>query len=219
MLTRDEKEFLRGRDYWTPLKPLALFYQHQLEAAAARAFRRARLEPAGKRILEDGCGRGDFLLTLARFGAEPARCVGVDVNAADLARARERFAAAAFARADAAALPFKDGSFDLATAATLFSSLPPGEKRARAAAELMRALKPGGVLVWFDFVERNERTRGLELAEVKALFPGWEARARNFGLKFGWASLVVNKAMWLAHLLAALGVARSHWLVLLAKPK
>lgn len=218
MLNAAEKAHLKTLDYWSPLKPLALFYQHELERALARLLRRSRFAFPEGRWLEDGCGRGDFLLTLTRFGAVPARAAALDRDSEGLPAARRRFPATAFAQGDAAALPFRDNVFSFATAATLFSSIPPGANRTRAAAELSRVLTPGGSLLWFDFVESNEKTRGLGIDEVRTLFPDWPATAYHFGLRFGWASLLVNKSLWLAHALAALGIARSHWLILFTKP-
>lgn len=221
MLTAAEKKFLAGREYWTMHKPLVLFYRHELERALARALRRAGVALEGRRILEDGCGEGRFLRQLVEFGAEPARVYGVERDAAALNAARERASRARYVRADAAALPFQDGRFDVATQSVLFSSLPPGETRRRAATELARVLRPGGLLIWYDFVERAREglPRGLELGEVRALFPGWPMTAYKFGLRFRWASVLVNKALWLAHLLAAAGVRRSHYVILLTKPE
>jgi len=145
--------------------------------------------------------------------------VGLDRDAAALRDAADKTAAAVrFVQGDAAALPFHDGAFDIACQSLLFSSLPPGETRRRAAAELERVLADAGVLVWYDTVEPGAgKLRGLKLAEVRALFPGWRFSAHHFGLRFRWAFVLVNKAMWLAHALASLGVARSHALIIMTR--
>ena len=67
----------------------------------------------GSRVLEAGCGIGAQTRALLRNSPD-ARFTCVDISAASLAVAKERFAAtgADFLRADLAALPFADGSFD-----------------------------------------------------------------------------------------------------------
>ncbi len=219
MLSQAEKDYIRARPYWTPYKPLALFYRHQVEKTLTRALRRAGVALAGKRLLEDGCGEGYFLRQLVDLEATPRRCVGVDRGLADLHAARER-TPASFVAADAAALPFKGATFDVVAQAVLFSSLAAGATRERAAAEIGRVLKPGGVLIWYDFVERAKEglPRGLTLGDARSLFPAWELKPHKFGLRFRWASFVVNKSRWLADTLAALGVARSHYVIIMRRP-
>jgi ubiquinone/menaquinone biosynthesis C-methylase UbiE len=202
-------------------KPLALFYRHQLEVALTRALRREGVALEGKRLLEDGCERGILLRQLLELGATPGRCVGLDRDVGALREGRENTAATVrFVGGDAAALPFRDGAFDVVVQSLLFSSLPPGETRERAAAEVERVLADGGVFVWYDFIEKAKDglPRGLELGEVRELFGGWRLAAHKFGLRFRWVQFLVNKWLWLAQTLASLGVARSHYVIIMRRP-
>jgi len=219
MLAAREKAYISRRPYWTLFKPLALFYRHQLEAALTRALRREGVALEGARVLEDGCGAGNFLRQLVDLGAEPRRVVGLDNNLEDIKAARAR-TPAAFVVGDARALPFRDGVFDIVTQAVLFSSLPPGASRENAAAEIARVLTTEGTVIWYDFIEKAKRglPRGLTLAEVRALFPGWRLAAYKFGLRFKWASFVVNKSRLLADALAAFSIARSHYVIIMRRP-
>ena len=221
MLSKAEKEYINARGYWTLFKPLALFYRHQLERALTRALRREGVALEGKRLLEDGCERGNLLRQLLELGASPGRCAAFDRDLEALRDGRARTAAAVhFVCGDAAALPFRAGAFDVVFQSLLFSSLPPGETRERAARELARVLADGGVFVWYDFVERAKEglPRGLELGEVRELFGGWRLSPYKFGLRFRWAHFLVNKSFWLVQTLAALGLARSHYVIIMRRP-
>ena len=88
-------------------------------AAERREDLRAFVQPNGdEHAIDVGTGAGALALALAPFVAD---VVGVDIEPELLARARDRAPAnARFEEGDAAALPFPDGSFDLAaTARTL----------------------------------------------------------------------------------------------------
>src|SRR5207237_10910767 len=63
------------------------------------------------RTLEVGCGEGRVTRDLAKRGH---RVVGVDATADLIRLARDADPANTYLRCDAAALPFADGSFDLA---------------------------------------------------------------------------------------------------------
>jgi SAM-dependent methyltransferase len=97
--------------------------------------------------LEIGCGEGNNLLRLARA----ARCVGVDRFARKLAFAARELPGVAFAAADAAALPFRDGAFGSVVVRDLLHHVPRPE---RVVAEAVRALARGGRL-WI--LEPNAR--------------------------------------------------------------
>jgi ubiquinone/menaquinone biosynthesis C-methylase UbiE len=97
---------------------------------------------AGHRVLDVAAGNGNVSLAAARRGCE---VVATDYVPALLERARERAAAERldieFREADAEALPFADGAFDVVVSTFGVMFTPDQE---RAAAELMRACRPGG---------------------------------------------------------------------------
>jgi ubiquinone/menaquinone biosynthesis C-methylase UbiE len=107
----------------------------------------------GERILEVGCGSGVVLRDVARRVAPGGRAVGLDPSPALLAVARELAAAAGLAElvelheGDARALPFGDGAFDGALAATALIHIPDAE---RTVAEMARVVRPGGRVGVFD---------------------------------------------------------------------
>lgn len=119
----------------------------RLEKHAVLALVGERME--GERseglALDLSCGTGNYALALAERGL---RVVGVDVSAPMLSVARAKSARAKldirWVRADASALPFRSGVFDLATMVLGLEFLTePG----RALEEAHRVLRPGGRLV------------------------------------------------------------------------
>jgi ubiquinone/menaquinone biosynthesis C-methylase UbiE len=131
-----------------------------------RAYRERILDLAsitpGARVLDIGCGTGTQALATARRCGPGGTVVGVDISAPmlDAARrkARRRGLDIAFRQADAAELPFPDGSFDVVTFTTVLHMVPEG-RRARSLAEAARVLAPGGRLLLVDYAgERAART-------------------------------------------------------------
>lgn len=96
-----------------------------------------------ERVLDVACGSGNGAIAAARRAW--GNTVGCDFVPALLERARERAAVerleVEFVEANAQALPFEDASFDVAM--SIFGAMfaPDQEK---AAAELLRVVKPGG---------------------------------------------------------------------------
>jgi ubiquinone/menaquinone biosynthesis C-methylase UbiE len=118
------------------------------DARAAELSEQVRafvLRAGGERALDVGTGAGALALALAPFVAE---VVGVDVEPELLSRARDRAPAnVTFSDADATALPFPDGSFDLAgTMRTLHHVHRPE----LAVAELARVTRLGGRVLVVD---------------------------------------------------------------------
>ncbi len=101
--------------------------------------------PAGKKVLDVGCGTGNFSFKLARQGCE---VTGIDVSPHMLWRALRKSADSglpvSFCQADALDLPFSDDHFDAVYSVTTFEFI--GD-RAAAVEELRRVLKPGGRMV------------------------------------------------------------------------
>jgi len=112
------------------------------ESAIFRGYRLA----GDLQILDVGCGTGEITARLAEmYGG--ATLTGVDLIAENLERAATRCRAFAprvrFRTADAFALPFQDGAFDVVVCRHMLQAVPrPGE----AIAEMVRVLRPGGRL-------------------------------------------------------------------------
>jgi SAM-dependent methyltransferase len=98
----------------------------------------------GQRVLDVACGSGNVALVAARRQCD---VVGIDFVDALVERARQRAAADGvtvdFRQADAQALPFADGTFDVAMSVFGVMFAPDQE---RAAAELLRVTRPGATI-------------------------------------------------------------------------
>lgn len=97
----------------------------------------------GKAVLEIGAGAAQCARWLAAQGARP---VALDVSHRQLQHALRIGAAFPLVCADAAVLPFADGSFDLACSA--YGALPFVAEPVQVLTEVRRVLRPGGRFVF-----------------------------------------------------------------------
>lgn len=140
-----------------------------------RAVALAKVQ-AGEDVLDMACGTGDLTELFARTPAR--RVVGGDFTPQMLEIAREKQQKHAHAsrveyvEADAMALPFPDGSFDVLSIA--FGIRNVGSP-ARALAEFRRVLRPGGRLIVLEFDRpRNPVIRGMNNLYTQRIMP-WTA--------------------------------------------
>ena len=148
---------------------------HSPSSAAAPA----RAAPASP-----GCG------LWRRWGpVVPAQCsagradklAGVDLIPSRLAAARVACPDVDLRLGDGSSIPFPDDSVDVATAVTVFSSILDQDVRRALFAEMERVVRPGGVLLLYDFVIRkptNPNVIGMPLRRLAELGrpPDWSIR-------------------------------------------
>jgi ubiquinone/menaquinone biosynthesis C-methylase UbiE len=148
----------------------ARLYDFQVEtlfAGAADAMRRQALPPIARwmkgrdprtvSLLDVGSGTARFL-TFVKDSYPRMDVAALDLSAPYLEVARRNlrpWPGVDFIEANAEAMPVDDASRDIVTATYLFHELPP-QARARVAREIARVLKPGGLFVMVDSLQRGD---------------------------------------------------------------
>jgi SAM-dependent methyltransferase len=119
----------------------------------------------GTRLLDVGCGAGEFIALAAQRGAEVA---GLDAAAAMLAQARQRVPEADLRRGSMEALPWPDDAFDVVSA---FNALQFAADPARALREVARVARPGGLVALCNWGRRAARPVLDVIEAAEALTP------------------------------------------------
>lgn len=177
-------------DLYSPLRPEVWQGLQERQRAILRGFTaRGCTDLGGLHITEVGCGAGGNLLELLRLGAEPAHLTGLELLPERHARARHVLpAAATLWLGDATAVPadvLAPASQDVVLQSTVFSSLLDDGFQQRLARQMWAWLKPGGVVLWYDFTVNNPRNpdvRGVPMRRLRQLFPQGRVEASRVTL-------------------------------------
>jgi len=150
--------------------------RQEFERALVRAIRRICPHgTANTRLIEIGCGSGRNLQQFLRLGFDPQNLVGNELRESSIHQARLQLPAAVrIERGDATALSIQLGRFDIVFQSLVFSSLLDDDFQARLATRMWDLAKPGGGVLWYDFVydnPSNSDVRGVGLRRVQELFP------------------------------------------------
>jgi ubiquinone/menaquinone biosynthesis C-methylase UbiE len=138
----------------------ALIAEHQDRRTAETSERLHRLlAPSGEeRTLDVGTGAGEVAIALAPFVRE---VVGIDIVPELLAEGRKRAPAnVELLEADATALPFDRGSFDIVATARTLHHVPRPEL---VLAEMNRVLRVGGTMIVIDQLAPGDPLAAIEL--------------------------------------------------------
>jgi ubiquinone/menaquinone biosynthesis C-methylase UbiE len=174
----------------------------------------------GCRILDIGCGGGELLAWFHEQGADPANLVGVDLLPNRIEAARRRFPAFTFLEANAEKLDFPDSSFDLVAVFTVFSSILECSTSRKIAKSIVRVLKPGGAVIWYDLRypnPSNPNVRAMTMHRISELFPGLELKLKSITLLPPIAGRLTRRTISLYPILTKLPFLRSHYVGLLTR--
>ncbi len=216
----------RGRlhpaDYYSVFHPSHLYLTQRRERMLFRLLARAGVTSLNDlRILDVGCAAGEWLLRFIAYGAQVHNVFGVELRSNSLQGIWKRLPRLHLINGDGASLPFPDASFDLVHQATVLTSVLDSSVRRRIATEMMRVVRPDGLIVWFDMRYSNPKNpdiRGVGLRELRALFPGCRMSLRSVSLVPALARRVAPWSYTLARMLEFLGPLRIHYLAVIHPP-
>ena len=123
-------------------------------------------------LLDVGCGGGGDLAHFRSAGWPAERLAGVDLISSRLASARAACPDCDLRLSEGSAIPFPDDAVQVATAATVFSSILDPNVRRALFAEMERVVRPGGLVIVYDFVIRKPTNRdviGMPLSRLTEL--------------------------------------------------
>lgn len=139
------------RHVWSFFNLAYLFHMQSRDREVIRL-----LSSHGIRSLEDsvvldvGCGTGAELRKFVLYGARPKHLFGIDLLDHRIKEAMMLNPAVNFQVVNGETLPFQDGTFDIILQFTCFSSVLCEDARQSVANEMIRVLKPTGIILWFD---------------------------------------------------------------------
>lgn len=211
-------ERLKGSDLYSLFSVAQLFTIQQRQRNLVKYLRKHGLYPLSDRaILEVGCGQGRVLLEHLSLDASPRLLHGSDLLFDRLQHARQTLPNLPLTNADAQNLPYASGSFDLVMQLTVFSSILDENVREKLAREMARVVKPGGVILSYDFWINpvNPQTQGITPAEIKRLFPGCRYEFHRITLAPPIARRLVPISWGMCMFLESLGTFNTHYLTMI----
>ena len=219
------QERLGGLGRYSLLRPEVWQMLHERQAMTLRllATRAAAWGPvADWRLTEVGCGAGGNLMDMLRIGLQPEHLTGIELLPERLQSARAALhAAVQLLPGDASQADVPHGSQHLVLQSTVFSSILDDDLQQRLAAAMWRWVRPGGAVLWYDFIvdnPRNPDVRGVPVKRMRALFPEGRATVRRITLAPPLARAVCRLHPRGYGVLNAVPLLRTHVLALIQKP-
>ena len=206
---------LAGSDVYSPANRSYQFAIQRRQRVLVDLLHSERLWPLqDKTILEVGCGNGGVLTEMLELGANPGHLHGADLLVERVASARVRLPHSPLTCASGARLPYPEDTFDIILQFTVFSSILNRTLCYTVARELLRVLRPGGCILWYDFWINpvNKQTRGISPAEIKEYFSSSRIEFKRITLAPPIARRMVPLSWPAAVLLEKMKIFNTHYL-------
>lgn len=171
-------------------------------------------------ILEVGCGRGQRLGDFLRWGAQSDNIAGVDLLDTFVRDAKQNYPGFKIVQTSGHRLPFGPESFNLVYQSTVFTSILDKQLRKQIAAEMLRVLRPDGIILWYDFRYPNPKNKDVQpigRKELIELFPNTRIYLRSITLAPPLARTLAPLSLGLCSVLEAIPALRTHYLGIITK--
>lgn len=201
---------------YTVFNPTYLHMLQSREREVLALLRRKGIDNLhNTRLLDVGSGYGIELSRWISHGCQPENCTGIDLLHERIEAARRTLPTGVkIQQGDATSMPYASNSFDIVCQYTLFATILDNTIRKKIAAEMLRVLAPGGLIIWYDFwwPRKRHHVRGISLGETKRYFPNCRYDCRALTLHPKLSYRVTPRSWLLASLLEKMHLC-SHWLV------
>lgn len=176
-----------------------------------------------KKILEVGCGTGTNLLDFIRLGANPENIVGNDLLEQRIRTASSRLPEdVKLICGDASTLELPENYFDIVLQSTVFTSILDDDFQNKLAKHMWELTKPGGVIIWYDFVlanPHNKDVKAVPLKRVREMFPGAEVKVKRATLFPFIAQKVTKRTFFAYSILNKIPLLKMHIFCWIKKPE
>lgn len=222
-------EINRIKEYYGKRKLLKKLYSDENSLLIIKNLERSVFNYLNKRgfndfnnikVLDVGCGNGNWLKMFLEHGALPQNLSGIDLIKERISNAGKINKKIRFICGNASKLPYKTGYFDIVTQFTMFTSILDFKVKKKIAGEMKRVLKKNGIIVWYDMkytrpFDRN--IKGISKKEIKNIFPGFKMSVSNVTLNPVIGRRLVKISRSFAGFLESIKILNSHLLVFLER--
>ena len=170
---------------YSPLNSSTLFMIQRRQRDIRKILASHREKMDDVKLLEIGCGEGQWLAEFQMFGFQVANLAGIELDKERAEFAKKRIIGADIQAGNGAKLPWADNSFDIVFQSTVFTSILDKETKTKVAQEMMRVCKEDGFVLWYDFAydsPSNKNVKGIKKCETRKLFEPWNCEIRKVTL-------------------------------------
>ncbi|MBI4686404.1 MAG: methyltransferase domain-containing protein [Nitrospirae bacterium] len=169
-----------------------------------------------KKVLDVGCGNGGILRECIRYGALPENLYGIDLLPERIESARKLSPhSIEFRHGNAEKLPYDNYAFDIVLCFTVFTSILDTHMKRNLAKEMLRVLKPDGIILWYDYHMNNPKNpdvRGVKKKEIYELFPNCSIGLNRITLAPPIARLIAPYSLLACYILERLKIFNTHYM-------
>ncbi len=161
---------------YNPLNPAIYMINQEKERVFIKWLKKFDLSVIQNlRLLEIGCGGGQNLLQFIKLGFSPNLLVGNELLSERVESAKKKLPNdLKIIEGDALKVNLPLGYFDIVFQSMVFSSILNKEFKYALAQKMWKLVKPGGGILWYDFIydnPKNPDVKGIPFKEVRELFP------------------------------------------------